>query len=403
MTAVTTETGKSYTPRLMWSLVTAIACRVLLNTARRFIYPFAPMLSRGLGVPLTAITSLIALNQASAVIGVFFGPVSDRIGYRVMMLCSLGLLAVGMLVAGFFPVYGVVLVALLLAGLGKCIFDPAIQAFVGERVPYRKRGQAIGFLEISWAGSSLVGIPLMAFLIHTQGWRAPFFVLGILALAGVAVLAFLLPKSRPSDVKRLKPGSLIETFRPLFRSRTAMGAMGFAFFFNAANDIFFVVYGAWLESAFDISVVVLGAGTAVIGVAELCGEGLTAAFSDRLGLKKSLVIGTCLTVLNYAMIPLYGASLAMALVGIFFLFLAFEFSIVTSIALCTEILPGSRATMISALMAAAGLGRVAGALAGGPVWLLGGISATGLTAAAVTGAALIVLVVGFKEWQDGVG
>ena len=182
-----------------------------------------------------------------------------------------------------------------------------------------------------------------------------------------------------------------------------MGAMGFAFFFNAANDIFFVVYGAWLESSFDISVVVLGAGTAVIGVAELCGEGLTAAFSDRLGLKKSLVIGTCLTVLNYAMIPLYGASLAMALVGIFFLFLAFEFSIVTSIALCTEILPGSRATMISALMAAAGLGRVAGALAGGPVWLLGGISATGLTAAAVTGAALIVLVVGFKEWQDGVG
>ena len=138
--------------RMMWSLATAIVCRILLNTARRFIYPFAPTFSRGLGVPLTAVTSLIAVNQATSVIGLFFGPVSDRIGYRVMMLCSLGMLALGMLAAGLIPVYGVVLIALFLAGLGKSIFDPAIQAYVGERVPYNRRGRVIGMLEICWAG-----------------------------------------------------------------------------------------------------------------------------------------------------------------------------------------------------------------------------------------------------------
>ena len=355
MTIRSANSPKNHQSRLMWSLAAAVACRILLNTARRFIYPFAPTFSRGLGVPLTAITSLIAVNQATSVIGLFFGPVSDRIGYRVMMLCSLGMLALGMLAAGIVPVYGMVLIALFLAGLGKSIFDPAIQAFVGERVAYHRRGQAIGFLEISWAGSSLIGIPLMAFLITTQGWRASFIVLGFLALAGGVVLGFLLPKDRQQAAGGMRPGALLGAHKSLLKNRAAMGALVFAFFFNGANDIFFVVYGAWLEKAFDISVMALGAGTAVIGVAELFGEGLTASLSDRLGLKKSVMAGAGITILNYAMIPLYGHSLTLAFTGIFFLFLTFEFTIVTSIALYTEILPEARATMIAAVMAAAGL------------------------------------------------
>ncbi len=387
-------------PRMIWSFATAVVCRILLNTARRFIYPFAPTFSRGLGVPLTAVTSLIAVNQATSVIGLFFGPVSDRIGYRVMMLCSLGMLSLGMFAAGCMPVYGIVLIALFLAGLGKSIFDPAIQAFVGERVPYHKRGKAVGFLEVSWAGSSLLGIPLMAFLIATHGWRAPFFVLGLLALAGGVVLGFLLPKDRKQTAGHIKPGELLAAYRILLKNRAAMGALVFAFFFNGANDIFFVIYGAWLENAFEISVMALGAGTAVIGVAELCGEGLTAFLSDRMGLKKSVVAGAGITILNYALLPLYSHSLFVAFTGIFVLFLTVEFTIVTSIALYTEILPNARATMIAAVMAAAGLGRVAGALTGGVVWLSGGIAATGIVSAAFTGVALIALLIGFSQWRD---
>jgi len=43
--------------------------KLMLNTARRMVYPFAPELARGLGVPLTAVTLLIAVNQATAVLG----------------------------------------------------------------------------------------------------------------------------------------------------------------------------------------------------------------------------------------------------------------------------------------------------------------------------------------------
>ena len=85
--------------QLTLTIVVTILCRLVLNTGRRFVYPFAPALSRGLGVPLTAITSLIAVNQATSVIGLFFGPVADRLGYRLMMLTGMALLVVGMFAA----------------------------------------------------------------------------------------------------------------------------------------------------------------------------------------------------------------------------------------------------------------------------------------------------------------
>src|SRR5262249_42487268 len=68
-----------------------------LTTARRFAYPFAPALARGLDVPLTQITSLVAINQGSGLLSPVLGPAVDRWGPRALMLIGLGGLALGML------------------------------------------------------------------------------------------------------------------------------------------------------------------------------------------------------------------------------------------------------------------------------------------------------------------
>jgi len=231
-------------------------CRLVLNTARRFAYPFAPALSRGMDVPLTAVTSIIAVNQFTAVPGMFFGPLADRVGYRLMMLAGLGMLVVGMFAGGFLPVYGVVLAALFLAGLGKSIFDPAIQAYIGQRVPFHRRGLFIGLIEFSWAGSTLVGIPLTGLLIGSVGWRAPFFAMAGVGLIGMVALKILIPKDDEKTIQYQSPASLLNAWRRLGRERAALGALGFGFFACAANDNLFVVYGAWLEKSFDLSIVV---------------------------------------------------------------------------------------------------------------------------------------------------
>jgi predicted MFS family arabinose efflux permease len=387
--------------RLILKILVVVVCRLVLSTARRFAYPFAPVLSRGLGVPLTAITSLIAVNWATSLLGIFFGPLADRFGYRKMMVLGLVLLAVGMFAGGFFPLYGVILITLFLAGLGKIVFDPAVQAYVSERVPYYRRATAIGLLEISWAGSTLLGIPLIALLIDKVGWRSPFFAMGAIGIAGIVALIVLFS---PDDKSISNPhrSLSVKKMLPIFTQDKALqGALAYVFFFSAAIDTLFVVYGAWLEKAFNVSIVALGIATGVIGIAELVGEILVATISDRFGLKRVVMIGVTICIFTYALLPLAGRSLLPALVGLFIHFLIFEFTIISSLALCTEIQPEMRATVLSGFFAAAGLGRILGVLIGGPIWLAGGIVATGLVSAGITALALISLCWGLRGWRKG--
>lgn len=395
-TAVTQDMQGS---RFAWKVCVATLCRLSLNTARRFAYPFAPALGRGMSVPLTAVTSIIAVNQSTAILGMFFGPLADRLGYRLMMLSGLGMLVLGMFAGGFLPFYGVVLTALFLAGLGKSVFDPAIQAYIGQRVPFHRRGLFIGLIEFSWAGSTLVGIPLVGLLIEYMGWRAPFFAMGGVGFIGMVALKILLPKDGKKIIRHQSASGLWSAWARLCQDKAALGAVGFAFFVSAANDNLFVVYGAWLEKSFSLSIVVLGLGTSVIGIAELSGEGLTAAISDRLGLKRSVASGMSLCIISYITLPLLGQTLSLSLGGLFLIFLTYEFTIVSALSLCTELLPGLRATMMSGFLAAAGVGRGIGALMGGPVWLIGGIFMTTAVSAVMSGLGLLCLIWGLQGWQ----
>lgn len=391
-------TQNQKTSRLVWKVCVVTLCRIVLSSAQRFAYPFAPALSRGLGVPLTAITTIIAVNRSTAVTGMFFGPVADRLGYRLMMLTGLVVLVAGMFAGGFFPFYGVILASLSLAGLGNSIFEPVSQAYAGERVPFHRRGLVIGVLELSWAGSMLIGIPLLGLIIEYLGWRAPFFALGALGLIGIAALQLVIAKDGKRTVMH-QTANIFSAWRKLVKERAALGAIGFAFFICAANDNLFVIYGAWLETSFNLGIVALGFSTTVIGMAELSGAALTAAVSDRLGLKRSVIAGLSLCIISYIVLPLMGKTLPLALGGLFFVFLTFEFTVVSALSLCTEFMPGLRATMMSSFLATAGIGRVIGVLIGGPAWLTGGIFVTALVSAVISCLGLASLVLGLRKWK----
>ena len=384
------------TRSLVINLLITGLCRLVLNTARRFAYPFAPEISRGLGVPITHVTAMLAVNQVSGVLGLLAGPLADRYGFRAAMLLGMALLTTGMLAAAVNTTYGTVLAALFLAGLAKNVFDPAIQAYVGEHVPYRRRGLVVGLIETSWAGSTLIGVPLVGILIAAYGWQQPFLAMGLLGLLGVAAIRRGLPADRRLGPATMEAGILVKAWRQLAHSRPARSVLALGFMVSMANDALFVIIGAWLESQFDLSVAAIGFGTVVIGLAELCGEFLTVAIADRIGKRRAILLGLALGAAAYGALPLMDHTLELALVGLFGLFLVVEFTIVTTFSLATEVMPGRRATMMAGLLAAAGLGRMAGALTGGWLWVAGGLDAVAGCAAVLSAAACLAIALGLR-------
>ncbi len=378
-------------------VVASTISRTVLNTSRRFIYPFAPVISRGLGVPITFVTSSIAINQATSCLSIFTSYIADRTGYRVMMLSGLGVLVAGMLIAGAFPVYYSLLIGMFLCGLGKNLFDPAIQAYISERVPYNKRGFIMGIMETSWAGSTLIGIPVIGFLIDKAGWRSPFFLLAGLGLISIVLVLLTVKDDSKANIKKKDKKGFTKEIKKLVTNPVPLSVMGFAFFVSLANDNLFVVYGAWLEKSFSLSVMAIGVATMAIGAAELLGEMSTATLADRIGLKKSIIFGVILSTVAYITVPFVGNKLFFALSALFLVFLFFEFFLVSFLSVCTELMPQSRATMMSLVFLCAGLGRMSGAFSGGIIWNSMGISGVCIFSAIANFIALVVLIPGIKK------
>jgi predicted MFS family arabinose efflux permease len=376
---------------LRFQILTFTATRTVFNTMHRMVYPFLAVFGRGLGVDLAALSIALTTRSVAGTFGPLLASVADSRGRKIGMLFGTILFTVGLSIIAFWPSYLTFLVALILTTLGKYVFDPSMQAYIGDRTSYQRRGLVIAFTEMGWSLSFILGIPLMGFLIAREGWIAPFPLLALLGLATLALLTWQLPKD-PVPAKD-RP-NIRENFGVILTYWPALLGLGVGLLMSSANEVVNLVFGVWMEDSFGLKIAALGAASAVIGFAELSGEILVGGLTDRMGKMRAVAGGLALNCLAALILPLLGRTLTGAFLGLFFFYITFEFTLVSSIPLMTEILPESRATLMSANVAAISLGRALGALCASPLYMLSdtpGIAASAIVAVLFNLLAIIVL------------
>ena len=370
-------------------LIALAAARLVLNIGLRVVYPYAPALARGLGVSREDIYALITLRNATGFFSPLFGPLSERYGRKIIILAGMLVFALGFLAVAFLPLYWVLGMALVASGLSKVLFDPAMQAYIGDVVPYARRGKALAFTEYSWALALLVGAPLVGLAIQRGGWQSPFLWLGGLALLALGVLGLLLPRGQAS-------ASGMNSWRQMMRLLGSNSVVLYAGLYMAlvltANEMLFIVFGAWMEDSFQLSLTSLGIAAAIIGGAELIGETFAAWSLDRFGKRPIIIAAGSANALFYLILPFTSATLTGALVTLFLVFLTFEITVVGSIPLFTELVPQARAVVMSISIASMFVGRTVGSLIGPRIWAAAGIEVSGIVWAATMALAVFILV-----------
>ncbi|MBN1147426.1 MAG: MFS transporter [Anaerolineales bacterium] len=336
-----------------------IATRTTINTAIRLVYPFLPIFGRGLGVELEALSIALTLRSASGLLGPFLASVADSRGRKAGILLGLALFTAGVGVMALWPSFPAFVVMLILSLLGNFVFIPSMQAYLGDRVPYQRRGLVLALTELGWSLSFIIGVPLMGLVIAQKDWKAPYPILAGLGALAILTLSSLLPKDPNPDAQR--PG-LRRNLRTVLSTPAALAGILIAIAISSSNELINVIFGVWLEQTFAVQVAALAAASTVIGLSELGGEALTGALADRLGKRRAVAIGLVLNCLAVLALPVLASDLNGALLGLFFVYLSFEFTIVSSIPLMTEVLPGARATFMSTFVAGMSIGRGLGAL-----------------------------------------
>jgi predicted MFS family arabinose efflux permease len=347
--------------RLRFHLIAFAVTRTIINTMYRMVYPFMTVFAQGLGVPITAMAGAVALRSGLGLTAPLLGSAADRRGRKRWMLLGLTFFVAGALLVVLRPAFAPFVAALLLTTVGKIVFDPPMQAHLGDRVGYEKRGQAIALTELGWSMAFLAGVPLMGWLIVRAGWAAPFPVLAGAGAAAALVLWRILPVDRAGAATG---PSLGQGVRRILTHRTAIAGLLIGLLASAANETVNIVFGVWLEAAFSLRVAALGAAAAVIGVAELSGEGMVVALTDRVGKRRAVAFGLGANCVAALLLPVLAREPAGALLGLFLFYVSFEFTLVSTIPMMTELVPEARATLMSFNISALAIGRFLGAALG---------------------------------------
>ncbi len=371
--------------------------RFLQNTLLRVVYPFAPAFARGLGVPIETIYFIISLRNLLGLFAPLFAPLPERYGRRVVMSASMLIFGVAALLVVGVPVIWTFGIAIIMAGVLKVIYDPAMQSYLGDTVPYHQRGKALSVTEFAWSGAFLVGAPLTGWLITSQGWPAPFLWLGIGGFAAAAMLWRALP---PAGKGRRHGIGISYTWQTLRKHPIIWAAALYMMLVLVAQETLFIVYGDWMESTFNLSLTSLGFATTLIGLAEMGGEATAGWSVDRFGKRPVVILCGLLNALIFLIIPFSTGSLVSAMAAMIALFFTFEIAVVGAIPLLTELVPSERAAVMSMGLGAMAAGRTIGSLVGPVAWDLAGVAGNSTISAIMMLLAVLVLARWIREGKE---
>ena len=346
--------------RLRFQLLIFMALRTILNTMHRMVYPFLAVFARGLGVEYTTLSFVVTARSFVGMFAPVLGSIADQRGRRFGMLLGIFLFIAGMSLVAVFPSFATFSIALLLAILSKYLFDPSMQAYFGDRVPYERRGTALAVTEGAWSLAFVAGVPLMGWLIARFGWDAPFPLLAGLGLGMFAVIWWMVPRNDPLHTQPMTTSG--KNVRAVLTNVPALAGISIALWASAANELVNLIFGVWLEDSFGLKIAALAGASAVIGLSELTGEGMVALTTDRLGKPRALTLGLAGNILASLLLPVVGRTEIGALAGLFLFYITFEYVLVSHIPLMTEVMPTARATLLSFNVMGHSLGRVIGAL-----------------------------------------
>lgn len=365
-----------FTHRLRYLLILGILAKLLVDTTVQIYNPFLTIIAAGAGVGVVTMGRLVSIRSLMGFSAPFFGALADRIGYRMLMRLGLLTVGAGMILAGLSNGVLVLGIGMALTGIGQMAFTPNLHAYLSGKLPYEKRAMGLGITEYSWALGSIVGLFLAGQLIEWYSWRAPFIVIGV-GLIGMALLYGTLPKVTRADAAQrqaVKAASPFHTPPPRGTGASSTWAciltQGIIMF---AMMHLIIVHGAWLQEAYGLSAAGLGTVALVFGFVDLSASLSVSLLVDRIGKRRSVLIGVIGMIGGFALLPFLNTSLAVAVAGIAIPRLFFEFAIVSMFPLLSEQAPSQRGKVMSFGMTSMLLGTTAAGLTGPAAFLAYGV------------------------------
>jgi MFS family permease len=263
----------------------------------------------GMGKGTAGLLNSLTL-AASALGGVFFGFLADRVGRTRALMASILVYSIASGACGLSDTIVQLAIFRFILGLGMGGEWTTGAALIAETWPPEHRGKALGLMQSTWAIGEMIAAGVVALILPRFGWRAVFF-FGVLPALLVFWIRRDVPESRiwSEQRDRGRSGSLRVLWRPDIRRNgliaTAMNACGMFGYWGLFT---------WIPAYLSLPIEQGGRGLGLMktttwlllmGVGKWFGYTLFGFAADTVGRRRSYVV---YLVAAAVLVPVYGMT-----------------------------------------------------------------------------------------------
>lgn len=238
------------------------------------------------------------------------GGLSDRFGRKPVLLAALAGFTIDYLIMGFAPVFWLLVVGRILAGIFGASYSTA-NAFIADITPPEQRAARFGLIGAAFGVGFTLGPAIGGLLGDNFGPRAPFFAAAILAGANFVYGLIVLPETlkpenrRKFDIMRANPlGSLMQ----MRKYPAVLVLMSAIFLMLLGHSVYPAIWAYYTDFKFGWGPREIGLSLMAVGLSSAIVQGgLTRILVPRLGEWRAVTLSLSLAVIAYA---LYGLATA---------------------------------------------------------------------------------------------
>jgi predicted MFS family arabinose efflux permease len=186
--------------------------------------PLGDMLMKSMSLTTTQFGAAVSAYAFSAGISGFLtAGFADRFDRKKLLLFFYVGFIAGTILCGFTTTYPMLLGARIVTGLFGGVIGSISLAIVADLFPLAKRGRVMGFMQMGFGASQVMGIPISLFIANAWGWQAPFLMIGVIsAIVWLVIMLTMQPITKHLEVKNDK-NALTHLIHTVAKGRYALG------------------------------------------------------------------------------------------------------------------------------------------------------------------------------------
>ena len=238
------------------------------------------------------VVSAYAFSAGAA--GLLAAGFADKFDRKKLLLFFYAGFIFGTLLCGLAPNYHFLLIARIVTGIFGGVMSSISYAIITDLFAIQFRGRVMGFVQMAFASSQVIGIPLGLFLANMFNWHAPFqMIVALSILVAFSILIYMKPID--AHLKLQTRANAFQHLTSIFSNVNYLKAFAATTLLATGGFMLMPFGSAFGVHNLGISITQLPYLYMATGVCMLFASPMIGKLSDKIGKYKMFIIGSVIT------------------------------------------------------------------------------------------------------------